>query len=268
MQELNPALSICIVVRNAASDLISTLQTIDRQSCLLLSLRTEVVIVDGYSTDSTYEKAASWSELTRLSVCILREPPQGVYSAMNDAFAQAKGEWLLFINAGDLLIDATPLAMALTRVDLPNYYALQLQTALFIPGASRAFWLPSHQGFCHQSFIYRRESHSLYGPYNKRLRVFSDVLFSEKFRPSEILLVPYLLSATQVSPANISRNPNYLRRDLHEIKRLGLQINPRRPPFLTLVILHFELIVGISLSVLLRFFCFYLVGKVRSVPLL
>ena len=50
---MTPALSICIVVRNAAADLARTLASLDRQLDSLSDLPSEVVLVDGESTDAS-----------------------------------------------------------------------------------------------------------------------------------------------------------------------------------------------------------------------
>lgn len=57
----------------------------------------EWVVVDGGSTDETV------AYLTPTKAIWCSEPDQGIYDAMNKALAECKGEYILFLNAGDIL---------------------------------------------------------------------------------------------------------------------------------------------------------------------
>ena len=65
----------------------------------------EYLIVDGSSTDSTAEWLRSLHGVRWVS-----EPDKGIYDAMNKGVQMAKGEWVLFLNAGDTLYDEEVLA--------------------------------------------------------------------------------------------------------------------------------------------------------------
>ena len=264
---MTPALSICIVVRNAAADLALTLASLDRQAVWLSRLPAEVMVVDGDSTDASRKIATDWADRCRLSVCVLSQPPLGIYPAMNLAWERAQGDWLLFINAGDLLLDAAPLAAALATATAAHHSSIQFEAAVFIPGGSRGLWIPGRHAACHQSLVYRRELHHLCGPYDDRLSICADRLFDQYIRAHGRLLCPSLLSATEVSPANASRNPGRLRRDLTTISALGLPFRPVRTPWLTLLVLKLEHWIGISISVWLRLGLLQLVGRARNVSL-
>lgn len=64
----------------------------------------EVIIVDGNSSDSTVSVAESYKGKVN-DIRIYSEPDQGVYDAMNKGIKLAKGEYLYFLNAGDILYD-------------------------------------------------------------------------------------------------------------------------------------------------------------------
>lgn len=90
----NVTVSIVTVCLNAAESLESTIKSVIGQDLR----EREYVILDGGSTDRSaaiiekYEdRLAYWQS----------EPDQGVYHAMNKAVGQCKGEWILFMNAGD-----------------------------------------------------------------------------------------------------------------------------------------------------------------------
>lgn len=264
---MTPALAICIVVRNAAADLALTLASLDRQSVWLSRLPAEVVIVDGCSTDASAPVAQDWADRCSLTVRLLSQPPQGIYPAMNHAWRRAQGKWLLFINAGDLLLDAEPLAAALAAANAANLKSIQFQAAMFIPGQSRGIWIPGHPPACHQSLVYRRELHSHCGAYDERLRICADRLFDQHIGSHGHLLRPNVLSATQVSPANASRNPSLIGQDLATIQALDLSFRPLPRPWLTLLVLSVERWIGSSVSVWLRLGVLRLMGRARMVSL-
>jgi len=260
-------LSICIVVRNAAADLALTLASLDRQLIWLSQLSTEVVIIDGCSNDASAEIAQNWADRCILPVCFLSQPPQGIYPAMNLAWRQAQGDWLVFINSGDLLLDAEPLAAALAAANVANFKSIQFQAAVFMPGSWLGMWIPGRPPACHQSLVYRRELHSHCGPYDVRLSICADTLFDQHIRSHGRLWRPDVLAATQVSPANASRTPGLIRQDLITIQALGLSFRPFPRPWLSLLILSMERWIGCSVSVWLRLGVLRLIGKARMVSL-
>lgn len=64
------------------------------QTCRLF----EHIVIDGASTDRTVEVVKSYGleETT-----VISEPDRGLYDAMNKGLAEAKGDYVLFLNAGD-----------------------------------------------------------------------------------------------------------------------------------------------------------------------
>lgn len=89
-----PLFSIITVCYNAEGNIERTLGSVAEQTCRLY----EHIVKDGASTDSTLAKAKSKAtDLTR----IVSEPDKGIYDAMNSALAMTKGDYVIFLNAGD-----------------------------------------------------------------------------------------------------------------------------------------------------------------------
>lgn len=96
-------LSVITVCLNPGEKLKATLDSILGQDCQGF----EVILKDGGSTDGSVER---WQqEKNRISnaekVKIFVEKDRGIYDAMNQAVTYATGDFLLFLNCGDLLAD-------------------------------------------------------------------------------------------------------------------------------------------------------------------
>lgn len=91
---MNPLFSIITVSYNAAATLPPTLHSVGEQTCRLF----EHLVIDGASTDGTQNLVEkSGIKETR----IYSEPDKGLYDAMNKGLGLAKGEYVIFLNAGD-----------------------------------------------------------------------------------------------------------------------------------------------------------------------
>ena len=88
----NPRISIITVCRNALADVRRTAASVREQTYA----NYEYIIVDGASTDGTVEWLREQEGIIWLS-----EPDKGIYDAMNKGVRMAKGEWVIFMNAGD-----------------------------------------------------------------------------------------------------------------------------------------------------------------------
>jgi glycosyltransferase involved in cell wall biosynthesis len=264
-----PRLSICVVVRDGLAGLDRSLRALERHHLPLQDLGTEVVVVDGESQDGSAERARSFARAMegQLAVTVDSQPPRGIYAAMNQAWRLARGEWLLYLNAGDLLLDGALPKEAIEAAETEGAASVQCQMAVFPPGGRRAYWLPGRPVRAHQALLYRRDLHERLGPYDERLRVCADTLLMGAIENRRQLVWPRLLAATDVSPADASRHPGPIRHDLAVIAAAGLPLRPWPRPRLTLWVLRLERLLGTSLSVWLRLGWRRLGGAARTVPL-
>ena len=88
--------SIIVVCLNAGDRLQDTLDSIWKQSYSDY----EVIIKDGGSKDGSLSCVPK-----KDNVHLYREKDTGIYDAMNQAVRYAHGEYLLFLNTGDLFYD-------------------------------------------------------------------------------------------------------------------------------------------------------------------
>jgi glycosyltransferase involved in cell wall biosynthesis len=240
------------VVRNAAPALRHTLASFQAQLSALRTLPAEVVVVDGGSEDGSRQLAERWTAQAGLRATCQQQAPRGIYPAMNLAWRQAAGEWLLFINAGDLLLDASALTEILTAAEGDGIDSVQCQAAIFPPGCRWAAAARQASGYCHQSLLYRRQLHQTLGPYDERLGLCADLLLIRAMERGRHRHVPYLLAATRVSPGNASRTPRLVREDLVRLRQCGIPLRPWPSPRLTVLVLGLEERLGVSLTVWVR----------------
>lgn len=92
---MKPKITIAVVTYNCSNSLSNTLDSIIAQDYL----NKEIVIVDGLSTDGTIDIINSYSGSI---TSFLSEPDKGIFDAMNKAILLSKGEWIIFMNAGDV----------------------------------------------------------------------------------------------------------------------------------------------------------------------
>ena len=107
-----PLLSIITINYNNAEGLRKTMESVLKQT----SKDFEYIVVDGGSSDtscqviyqqlavdSSNEQLASYVEVNGIKVRWVSEKDSGIYNAMNKGICMAKGEYVQFLNSGDLL---------------------------------------------------------------------------------------------------------------------------------------------------------------------
>lgn len=155
MNNSKPKLSIITVVKNAENVLEETINSIIYQTFKDF----EFIIFDGNSTDKTvsiikkYEKDITlWKS----------ESDKGVYDAMNRAVSLASGDWIIFMNAGDVFTESNVLEIVfnenLMDVDFiyGNHYFL-FRSGRMVPVYAKPLeFLWKEMAFSHQSLFVRR----------------------------------------------------------------------------------------------------------------
>ncbi len=106
---MNPKFSIITIVYNGESVIQGTMQSVVNQTFTDY----EYIIIDGASKDSTVSLIQEFAPQTPKGGSPIfkwiSEPDKGLYDAMNKGLRLATGDFLLFLNAGDRLFEATTL---------------------------------------------------------------------------------------------------------------------------------------------------------------
>ena len=156
--------SIITVTYNAAGCLEQTIQSVISQSYSGI----EYIIIDGHSHDGTQEIIRRYeSQIARW----ISEPDKGLYDAMNKGLSLATGDYVWFINAGDLIYSNDTVQKIVNQLDkeqLPDIiYGETLMSDAQgntlgmrrLKTPERLTWKSFKMGMlvCHQSFIVKRE---------------------------------------------------------------------------------------------------------------
>jgi Glycosyltransferases involved in cell wall biogenesis len=91
----DPRFSIITVTYNAEKVIEKTIQSIVGQTYK----NYEYIIIDGASKDSTLAIIDKYRDNVNK---LISEPDKGLYDAMNKGIAAASGDYLCFLNAGDI----------------------------------------------------------------------------------------------------------------------------------------------------------------------
>lgn len=153
-----PIISVITVVRNDATGLSHTLDSVARQKRRLV----EQIVIDGGSTDDT--RRVLNERRTDIDV-LVSEHDDGIYSGMNKGLDRASCDWVLFLNAGDRLAsdDAIERIVSATADDVDVIYSDVLFDA---PGSPQLSACDVRlRRFHHQAICYRRSLHDRFGRY-------------------------------------------------------------------------------------------------------
>lgn len=152
-------ISIVTVSYNAAATIEQTILSVINQTYRNI----EYIIIDGGSTDGTVEIIKKYANKLAYWVS---EPDKGIYDAMNKGIQKAKGEWINFMNAGDILYNSDVLAQVL-GTEIPLKTSFIYSNATFID-KNRIYEVEANheKGYLlHQCCIYRTSLHQKYGCY-------------------------------------------------------------------------------------------------------
>ena len=169
-------LSIITVCYNAKEDLAQTVDSVLSQTWRNF----EYIVVDGDSTDGTKEYLEqlrpSFKE-KNITLRYVSEKDEGIYDAMNKGTLMATGHWVMYLNAGDLFVNASVLRNIFA--DDPDTQILYGDTLCTYQGQVKRYpakplsTLPRQMAFCHQSALIERDV-ALRFPYDTSYKICAD----------------------------------------------------------------------------------------------
>ena len=159
----NPRFSVITVTYNAEKVIEKTIQSIVGQTYK----EWEYIIIDGASKDSTLAIIDKYRDNVNK---LISEPDKGLYDAMNKGIAAASGDYLCFLNAGDIFHESNTLQLISDSISgntLPDI--IYGETAIVdkddnflhmrrLKAPEKLTWKSFKQGMlvCHQAFFAKR----------------------------------------------------------------------------------------------------------------
>ncbi len=171
-----PKLSIITVVYNAKDLIERTIKSVLEQTYPNI----EYIIIDGNSSESTVEIIKRYNDYIDQWIS---EPDRGLYDAMNKGLALARGDYVIFLNAGDTFYSAHTIQKCFDFWE-PHTDILYGETLIVdvtgkpigerrLKAPEQLSWKSFRDGMmvCHQSVIVRR---SLAKNYNLLFKIAAD----------------------------------------------------------------------------------------------
>ena len=119
--------TVVTVTYNAAESLEKTILSVLQQNYS----NVEYIIIDGGSTDGSVEIIKKYSDKIAYWVS---EPDRGIYDAMNKGIRKATGEWINFMNAGDLFFHESTLSSVFSKQNHSLYDIMYSDVMCVYPG--------------------------------------------------------------------------------------------------------------------------------------
>ena len=174
------SITVITVTYNCASTLERTLLSVERQTLR----RIQHLIIDGASKDDTVPIAEAYRMRNPdLDIIVQSEPDHGLYDAMNKGIRLAEGDFLVFLNAGDVLhadnvlervaaCDATKVGVVYGETDIVDEHGQFLRhRRLSTPDVLTSRSFLKGMLVCHQSFYANR---GLVQPYDLQYKYSAD----------------------------------------------------------------------------------------------
>jgi glycosyltransferase involved in cell wall biosynthesis len=166
-------ISIITINYNNFHGLVKTIETVLSQTYSFI----EFIVIDGGSTDSSKDYLESIS--TKIHYWV-SESDRGVYHAMNKGLKVATGDFCVFLNSGDYLIDNNVIykSSQLLNYNTSLFYGLikwEDNGNLWNPKKDlKPFEMINRSCIPHQAVFFKTETIKKYGGYKEEFRVISD----------------------------------------------------------------------------------------------
>lgn len=168
-------ISIITVNYNNSHGLKRTIESVISQN----DSKYEYIIVDGNSDDDSLKVIKEYSDFINV---VHSGPDSGVYDAMNKGIDLATGEWLVFLNSGDVFYDTTVLSNIQSISNLQEFSFLYGDKVEHSSG--KLVKALNHETIktgvifaCHQSMFFRKSNIK----YDLRYKIYSDYDFVCKY---------------------------------------------------------------------------------------
>ncbi len=181
-----PLISVITTVFNGVDSIERTIRSVIQQTYDNL----EYIIIDGGSTDGTLGVIRKYNDV--INYWISRKD-RGIYEGMNHGIMMSNGEWINFMNSGDTFTSADIIECAAEVFKKSHASFIYSDAILVYEKGQRerihyCYKTDKKTRLLHQSCIYKKELHDLYGYYLVADGVtISDYIFFNQL-PQELFL--------------------------------------------------------------------------------
>jgi glycosyltransferase involved in cell wall biosynthesis len=204
---VKPLVTVITAVLNGAQSIERSMDSVIRQTFTSF----EYIVIDGGSRDATVDILRRYEESIEYWVS---EPDNGIYDALNKGITLARGEWLYFLGADDLLADSRVLekVFARRRDSLFIYGDLLYGDSGAIYGGVFTRQMLTKRNICQQGIFYRSDLFRRLGPFDVKYSLLADWVFNMKAfslkesRPEhlDIIIAEYSLSGASNRSLDLS----------------------------------------------------------------
>jgi glycosyltransferase involved in cell wall biosynthesis len=194
----------------------------------------EWIIIDGGSTDGSRELIEQYQQYLAYWCS---EPDKGVYHAMNKGVAKAKGEYVNFLNSGDVYYDKKVLLKIHnlnSDSDIISGQAVSMDDHVLLYQFNGSLFEHLYMStISHQGAFIRRSLLNKY-PYDESLRIVSDWKFWLQtiiFNYSTVEVTDIVVAKQDMTGISTDQNPNKKSKDIEKEEREKV-LNELFPPLL------------------------------------
>lgn len=242
--------TIITVCYNAENCIQETIKSVISQ----IDIDFEYIIIDGLSTDKTINIINKYQNSIDL---IISEPDNGIYDAMNKGIVNAKGDWVIFMNAGDKFYTNNILYKIFCNKTYDNLIVLYGNTSYYKNDKVKIIKTKSLKRIwkgmpiCHQS-MFVKTSYLKNNHFDVKYSFASDYNLLYKIYKSNKLSLKNLNTTISIISTNgISETNSIL--TYREYMKIGIDYNKSKLIQFYYVIIILERAIVVSLKKLLNF---------------
>lgn len=174
-------LSIVTINRNNGIGLEKTIESVLNQSFKDI----EYIVIDGGSTDNSKTIMQQFSQYIDIAIS---EQDAGIYNAMNKGLAKANGEYILFLNSGDILYAPNVLQELLNEISGEDYFYGNVvlmndaQEIKILPSAETIYFADQYQHNLPMQpvFFAKKKLLQQFGGFDEQYKIIADVVLIAK----------------------------------------------------------------------------------------
>jgi len=182
----------------------------------------EWIVIDADSSDGSVDYLKGLNP--KFCFTYISEKDSGIFDAMNKGVDKAEGQYLFFLNAGDILFNDSVLTNVFPYLRTQSSKIIAGTVALkwrdmFVSSVDVFPWIPHQAAFIHRSYFRNRH-------YDDKLRFYGDLKFWMTLKQEDLFHVERIeLEISQFVMGGAGNNPTNMFKRLNERNSLSIQFH-------------------------------------------